>query len=188
MTASTTLQLKTLKTRKRLSDDAWHSRILIIVVIGLVLILSFCLRSTVISGVFGTISAEIPVLYLPIKDPTKHGFYETPSAWIEKTTAVVVLTATEFIFGDLESFSKDLSNVRNKFSVKHVDGAPDLDSLITSLSKWETQRSSSGRTIDKDDVIVLLPVEDIPMPIVIQVMSRLEKHQSKRIVLASGLL
>ena len=189
MIASTTLQLKILKTKKRLFEDAWNARILLILVLGLMVILSFCLRATILSGVFGVIISEIPVLHYPIADPTKHDFTETPNAWIKKTTPVVVITDEQMYFGDLEAFSTRFADVRGKFSIKHADGAPDIPELLATMIKWEHQRASGKQEIDNNGVLVLLPSEEIPMPIVIQVIAGLKTSPLyQRIVLANGFL
>ena len=85
--------------------------------LGLMVILSFCLRSTILSGVFGVIQSEIPVLHYPIQDPTKHDFKETPNAWIKKTTPVVVLTILDGNTlgpnGEIDDKTKILVGVRD---------------------------------------------------------------------------
>ena len=60
MTVSTMLQLKILKTKKRLSKDNSLAQITIIAA-GLLLILSFMLRAVSLSNKFGSIELVIPV-------------------------------------------------------------------------------------------------------------------------------
>ena len=153
---------------------------------GLVVILSFMLKVISISEKYGVVDVEIPVLSNPIEDPSSKTFKEHPNAYLEKTTPMLLLTDTAFIFGDVESFSSKYLNVRNKFSIPHLAGAPNLDGLTLNLKKWIFTRMSEDN-INHHGILVLAPAENIPMPIVIHTIATIKKLKMfNRVVLASG--
>lgn len=188
MTALTMLQSKISRTKRRLSEGAWYPRIQILTILGLLIIMAFALRSVSMSNRFGVVEAEIPVLPsdefpIPGSDRKVEVLGE-----IHKHVAVVILTGDEFLFGDLESFSTDLTNVRNKFFIKHKDGAPDLTGLFEAMDKWSAQNASMKKT-DLAPYMVFMPMGDIPMPIVIQVIAGIKENPLfNKVILASGMI
>lgn len=181
MTTSTTPQLKISRTKKRLSNDRWLGLLNVLAILGLFACVTFALRATTLSGRYGVVDAELPVVWQPF--PGKALPAPEPNAFIGKSTPVVLLTAKEFIFGDISAFTQDLTDIRNKFSVPHRDGAPNMDALLKTMNLWNTSQKRA-----KDGVIVFMPAENIPAPIVIQVVDGLKRsHVFQRVVLASGL-
>lgn len=181
MIASTMHQLKISKMRKRLSSDQWLMRLNVIGILGLFLVLTFTLRSAIMPARYGIVDAEIPLMMQPLSKKVSQEV--PPSAVLSKETPMVVLTTQAFYFGDLRAFSTDLAEVRNKFAVKHVDGAPDLDSLIHQMTQWLGRKKMSH-----EEAIILLPSGAIPAPIVIQVIAGLkESPLFSKVVLAGGL-
>ena len=186
--ASTMLLLKISRTKKRLSNQVWNLRIMVIAVIGLLIVLSFGLRSTSVSWVYGIVESEIPVLSVPVKDPMYNTFEETPNSSITKGTPIVVLTQDAFLFGDAEAFSEKLHNVRNKYFIRHEDNSPNVSSLLLSLERWMHTRSESKELANRG-VLLFLPTKEIPMPIVIQTLSYLRGSPLfERVVLAGGII
>ena len=187
MTHSTMLQLKISKTKKRLSNNFWSLPLVTIALMGLCLFLSFHLRSISIASLYGIIPVEIPIVSHPIDDPTFHQFRETPNVEIKGNTPIVALTKEAFYFGDLQSFSADLAGVRNKFLVRHVDGAPDTPTLLSQLKRWGYTRMSEKK-INSKGLLIFMPAEDIPVPILVQTIANLKKSSLfSRIVLAGGI-
>ncbi len=188
MTASTILLSKISRTKKRLSDDPWQMRFLVVLVLGLFIILSFALRSTWIAGSYGIVEAEIPAVSVQVEDPSESTYRESPRAAITKTTPIVILTDQEFYFGDLEAFGGKFSDVRNKFFVKHAKGgAPNVVLLNEMMAKWLYQRSQES--IGNDGIVVLLPDRNVPAPIVIQTIAGLkDSPYFNQVVLASGIM
>lgn len=181
MTTSTMPRLKILRTKKRLSNDNWLGVLNVLAILGLFACLTFALRATTLSGRYGVVDAELPVVWRPF--PGKAQPAPEPSAFIGKATPVVLLTPKEFIFGDVSAFTKDLADIRNKFSVPHRDGAPNLDALTKTMQLWVTSQKRA-----KDGIVILMPAENIPAPIVIQVVEGLKRSNLfQRVVLASGL-
>ena len=155
---------------------------MVINVIALLLIMSYALRSASIASVYGVIDAEIPVMLEPIKDPTFHKIVEKPNAKIDENTPIVILTEKAFFFGEMKSFGKKFPNVRNKFFVNHYKDAPNVSKLIQTMKKWQEKSKIKG------NVLVFMPAQSIPIPIVIQIISSFKKYnQFERIVLASGI-
>ena len=149
MTRLTTLQLMILKTKKRLSNDPWSVAIWLIAMMGLLGIMAFTLRATSISWNFGIVEGIIPVTISSTIPPKKgvsleknlgRKFLKEQS--INDQTIVVVLTRKAFYFGPVDSFTKNYSNIRNKYFVNHLNGAPQLDILKKQLHcgvKWKKE-------------------------------------------------
>ena len=176
MIASTMLQLKILRTKKRLSSTVWYLPLIVLGTMGLFLLLSFALRSISVAGKYGLVPAEIPILPVPIIDPTMSNFQAQTKGSIDRDTPVVILTEKEFIFGDLKAFSENISSIRNKFMVPHVDGAPDIPSLVKDMNKWIFARNSKNKVLNQG-IVVLLPTDQIPSPLVIQAIDGLQKNE-----------
>lgn len=187
MRRSTMFQSKISKTKKRLSDERWTYAVPVVCFFGLFAVLGFCLRAATIQGVYGVIPAEMPVVAASVDDPGFHNYREQPRQGLGKTTPAVVLTTEAFFFGDLASFTTNFSDVHDKYVLRHVDGEPQLFRLIEQMEAW-LQQEAAKTGLPQNDVLVLVPTGDIPMPIVIQVMAGLRKsHHFQRIVLGSGL-
>jgi len=155
---------------------------------GLFVILSYGFRAISIPNVYGLIPAEIPVVSITPDDPAHHNFKETPQKNLRKFTPVVVLTTESFYFGDVDSFTKGFGNVRNKYSIPHVDGEPQLLNLLKSMNNWGKNRHHQ-LNIKMDDIALFVPSGDIPMPIVLQVLAGLNNSgMFKRVILGSGLI
>ena len=181
------LQLKILKMRKRLFNRSWHNKCLFVALLGIIGILIFALRSVIMADQYGIVSSEIPAFSIPINDPTYHEFRESPDATIDDTTPVVVMTTTETFFGEIKAFSSELGVSSNKFMVRHEDHAPNIAFLIKSMEKWHYQRMNQNN-IHNGGVLLFLPTQEIPMPIVIQTLAELKKStQFKRVILAGGI-
>ena len=136
---------------------------------------------------YGIIPAEIPVVRSTVEDPSFHRFSETPSATLSKFTPAIVLTTEAFYFGDLSAFTTKFGDAGDKYILRHVDGEPQLFNLIETMQKWVEQRSRDSN-IPKQNLLVLIPSGDIPVPIVTQVVAGLRKTTYfKRVVLGSGL-
>lgn len=187
MTASTMLQLKILRTKKRLSNVIWYLPIMILSTMGLMVILSFMLRSISTAGKYGIVLAEIPLIAVPVEEPGLPKSRTKPVDMISAHTPVIILTRSEFIIGDVDSFTEKLSHIRNKFIIPHKSGAPDIISLEEDMEKWLFARKSKDK-IPNLGFAVLLPTDEMPSPIVIQVIHALKKSKIfERIVLAGGL-
>lgn len=190
-TRLTTLQLMTLKTKKRLSNDHWSLSIWLIATMGLLAIASFTLRATSISWDFGVVDGVIPVAISSSVPPQKglsleknlgRKFLKEQS--INDSTIAVVLTRKALYFGPVGSFTKNYSNIRNKYFVDHLEGAPQIDVLKKTIALWA---KAEKRALSKQ--VVLLPTSEIPMPIVIQTMAKLkEDRQFENVILGSGLI
>jgi hypothetical protein len=124
---------------------------------------------------YGRIHAQMPVMSLPFMDPGSAA-QATPQKKISRTTATIVLTKDVFYFGDLEAFTEKFSDVRNKFFVPHIDGRPEVATLLDTMSRWMKARSGANKPV-RTDVVILLPSAEIPLPIVIQVLHWIKKSQ-----------
>lgn len=183
-----TFQSKISRTKKRLSDDRWAVIAVVVSFLGLFAILTFALRATLMPGVYGVIPVEMPVVSTVVDDPAFHRYKETPRDEVRRTTPAVVLTTDAFYFGDLQAFTTNFTDARDKYIIRHVDGEPQLQGLIETMNGWVTDRAK-GENVPIDKVLVFIPAGDIPMPIVIQVIAGLKKSPNfERVVIGSGLM
>lgn len=188
MTRSMMCLSKISRMKKRLSEDRWPMVALSISIMGLLAIMTFAVRVVTMPGSYGTVPAEIPVMPLSVADPSYHTYKEQPRRELRRSTPAVVLTTEAFYFGDLDAFTSNFSDVRDKFMIRHVDGEPQLLPLIEKMDKWAAQVATSKNQA-LEDVMVFVPSGEIPMPIVIQVLAGLRKSpRFKRVVLAGGLM
>lgn len=188
MVASTTYRSKISKTKKRLSDDRWAVIAVTLASMGLIAILTFGLRAASLSSVYGVVPAELPVVPLAIDDPAFHNFKETPRHEIGRFTPAVVLTTEAFYFGDLSSFSTTFGNSHDKYALAHVDGEPQLATLVDTMDRWVQERVK-GANVPINSELVLIPSGDIPMPIVIQVIAGLRRSPHfSRVILGGGII
>jgi hypothetical protein len=132
----------------------------------------------------GRVDASIPVVPQPFDDPTFHRYEFQPNNAMDERSAAVLLTSEAMYFGPVSAFTKNFDESRVKFVVPHQNGAPRLDILVASLDRWleETQK------IPKDEPILLLPANNIPMSIVIQTIAGLKKGRHIGLVVLGGAL
>jgi hypothetical protein len=183
-----TFRSKISRTKKKSSDERWTVAALAVAFFSLFIILAFGFRAVTVEATYGVIPAEIPVVPSGVEDPAFHRFEETPVAMLSKFTPAVVLTAEAFYFGDLEAFTTNFADARDKYVVRHVDGEPQLYSLLETMQKWIEYRAKNSN-VPKQKAMVLVPSGDIPVPIVVQVIAGLRKSPYfERVVLGSGLM
>lgn len=189
MTHSTMLQSKISKMKKRLSSNHWQLSLLITAIFGFFGIVIFSLRFISIPINYGIVRAELPVSLIPFSDPAFHEFAESYSTTIEKTTPAIVISAQSLYFGDLQAFSEDFLDSRNKFSIPHVDGEPQFKTLLDTMQLWIAKKESDPKNKYKNDgVVVLIPSSEIPASIVIQIIMRLRTSELfNRVILSGGL-
>jgi hypothetical protein len=113
---------------------------------------------------------------------------ERHEASLSRFTNVIFISPTEMIFGNLESFTSGFDDVRNKFSVPHIDGSPQVDVLLTQMEAWrDDQRRRYSATVD--GIVVLLPAFEVPTAILMHVTKLLkESKQYDDVILAGGAL
>lgn len=161
---------------------------LLVALFSLFIILAFGFRVVTVEATYGVIPAEIPVVSAGVEDPAYHTFEEAPLAMLSRHTPAVVLTPEAFYFGDLESFTANFADTRDKYIVSHVDGEPQLYSLLETMQKWIEHRAKNDN-VPKQRAMVLVPSGDIPVPIVVQVIAGLRKSPYfERVVLGTGLM
>lgn len=188
MTASTMLQLKISRTKKRLSNNVWYIPISVLAAVGLMFYLSSVLRAISMAGRYGLIEAEIPVVQVPIQDTGFKHFSEKSGETLSADTPLILLTRDAFLFGTVGAFAQDLTNVRNKFYIPHADGAPQLNRLAKDMERWMQEKAEeTGKS--RSRTVLFLPTEEIPMPIVIQCISGLRSSKLfDKVVVGGGLL
>lgn len=188
MTHSTMFQSKILKTKKRLSEEPW-SNITFGLCLFIILFSSlFCLRWFGSHGNFGIVPAEIPVVQIPLEDKSFHRYQEQPRHLIGTSDVAIFITGSELYFGDLDAFTTGFSESNNKFKLSHVDGEPQVGDLLALITKWSENRMQRFH-IKLNPTVVLVPSDQIPMSIVIQVMAKLEQSEIfESVVLGGGLI
>jgi len=155
---------------------------------GLLAVLTSGLRAVTLSGAYGVVPAEMPVVPAAIDDPGFYTYKEEPQNSLGPTTPAVVLTTDAFYFGDLQAFTSDFAKVRDKYVIRHIDGTPQLTTLVQTMDLWVTDRARH-ENIPINKALVFIPAGDIPMPIVVEVIAGLRKSPHfQRIIVGSGLL
>jgi hypothetical protein len=189
MPISQTLQLKILETKKRLFKTPLNESALLSLSLCLVLgIITYSSRLITIGGRWGLTLIEIPVVSAPFKDLQRHNFTESASSTLGQSSLVVTLTPTEFIFGDVNSFTTQLEDIRNKFIVSHINGSPQISRLVSQIDEWKDDRLKR-LGIKSDGIVIFIPDAKIPIPIITAVIAKMKTHESLgRIVLGGDLL
>lgn len=155
---------------------------------GLFIFLSFALRSISLAGKYGLVPVFIPAVQVAREEPYLAHYHPQSKGSIDQNTVLVVLTSQEMIFGDLNSFTQKITDIRNKFIVPHEKGSPNIKKLIFDIEKWVFARSSKKK-IANSGILVLLPMDEIPAPLVVQSIQQLQSTGSfEKIVLAGGML
>lgn len=161
---------------------------MVIAAVGLMFFLSSGLRAISLAGRYGLVEAKIPVMQVQLHDTSESNFQEKAIETLTGDTPMIVLTNKAFIFGNAQAFAQDMASVRNKFTILHDEGAPQLHRLIKDLQRWMQDRTEqSGQSAPT--TVLFLPTEDIPMPVVIQCVSGLNESKIfKNVVLGGGIL
>lgn len=179
------LQSTILKTKKRLSNRTSVAVPLAICFVFLSSVTSFSFRALTTGTGHSYVQGEIPIVRIAAPPEAVSNRPEAPAPRLDARTPVVILTTEAFFFGDSEAFSDDLTNVRNKFEIKHIEGQPQIVTLLKTMSSWDKSRdvkSFSGS-------LILSPATEIPMPIVIKVMAAIQELSPyKKVILAGGVI
>lgn len=156
--------------------------------IGMINVLSYGMRTVSLSWQFGVIRSVIPIMQAPVKEFQLEDDTVTvkQSNAIRKTTPLIILANDAFYVGDLNAFTNGFSEVRNKLKVPHHAGSPQVGELINVLKKWNRSRKVQFKT-EPSEFAVLLPGEQWPVAVIIQIMHYLKEQMIyKHIILASG--
>lgn len=136
---------------------------------------------------YGVVPVTIPVVPVSFDEP----YYSsaTNQAPIEsqmnQNTMTIVLGNKGLYFGEIKAFTESFYGVRDKIIIPLEDRRPDLDALIDEIREWRKIKRSRGTVLNK--IAILLPQDDWPMAIVIQVIHRLNRSDLfDHVVLASG--
>jgi hypothetical protein len=189
MQISQMLQSKISGTKKRLSETVLNESVLSsIAICGLLLILTYASRVVTLGGSWGFIPLDIPVVSVPIPDNGTHTYTAHPKNVIGQSTLVVALTAREIIFGDLAAFTTQKDDVRNKFLVPHIDGSPQVKTLLQQIDEWSEDRARR-LGIRSDGLVILVPDTSIPVAIIAGVSESLRaSNKFTHVMLGGGLI
>lgn len=188
MTASMMLQSKISRMKKRLSEDKWSVRVVCLNLFVLFAISGFAMRAATMGSRYGQISMDIPVADAAVEDPRYAEDAGPPKQVLDGKTSVVVLTTAAYYFGELDAFSSGFSDVRNKFVVPHIDGAPNTPRLLEVMGRWQVDKKMVTPDGPKRPVI-LIPEAEVPASIVIQVAQQLKSSLTfDRVILGTGML
>lgn len=184
-----TLRQKIFETKKRLSRPAINDQNLWYM--GAASLLAFLTFTGILltrSGDWGVVLFDIPVASQPFADEMLHNFREAPDPSIGSNTTVLALTSKELMFGDVAAFTAPKGDRRNKFTVPHLEGSPQVASALDQLTRWnDDRRRRLG--IRSDNLLILLPETDVPVAIVTVVADRIRKSGSyEHIVIGGGFL
>ncbi len=188
MMPSATLQSKILKTKKRLSSDSLIAGALWLPILSVLAVVAGLGSFLSYHGGFGVVKTSFPVLHYDLEDPTPRNFQQTYSAELTDQSVAILVTTEAIFFGTLAAFTTEYFDVRNKFSIKHEQGSPQLGRALAKIDTWLKDRTSRKSPINSD-VAVLITHGAVPAPIVIQILhglnqSRLFGHT----ILGTGLM
>lgn len=143
------------------------------------------MRVTSLSWSYGMVEARIPILYNPLADPITSELNMSSLGSLSKKTPLIVLANDAFYVGDLSAFTNAFAQIRNKFKVSHKNGSPQVGELIKILKRWHRKRSSQFQ-IKKEKFAVLLPGEQWPVAVIVQIIHYLKAESLyESIILAS---
>ena len=147
---------------------------MIVMIIGLFMTIAWAFRSLCLTWNFQIISARIPVMHQPLEDPSVQGNLRKMQATkISKTTPMIILGYKSMLLGDLQAFTEGHRHIRNKIEIPHAKGSPQIGRLIQELEKWRSQRSIRFKR-PPSDIAVLLPGEQSPVAVIMQIISYLK--------------
>ena len=188
--------------KKRLSKDSFSGPVLILAVFGLLLILTYAVRTVAMPREHGLVQLSMPVVPAGLSEGLGQLRSAGQKVELGKATPMVVLTTDALFFGDLHSFTEDFADPRKKYKIAHSNGAPQLGVLTDQMQRWSAKRAkkvksaavsgskkvvgnTSNKSPQKKQLIIFLPAPEVPMPIVIQIVAALEA--SSKVVLATSL-
>lgn len=161
-------QLKTSKTRKRLSSEGLGPLALgCYGLAGFFFILCLIFHQTPRTIQKGMVRAEFPVVAAVPLDPATYRFRESATKSIEASSLVLLITKDNIIFGPLGSFVSNKSSEQKLLSVPHRDGSPQLRELTQFIPTW-IERQKSVFKKEFDGVAILASDPEVPLSIVIQ--------------------
>ena len=189
MQTSPMLLSKISGTKKRLSESALaDSALSSLALCGLLMILTYTSRVMTLGGSWGLIPVDIPVVSQPFADGGAHNYQESPASTVSASTMVIAMTPNELIFGDLNAFTTQKSDVRNKFMIPHKEGSPQIKGLLKQAEEWSLDRKNR-LGIRTDRLVVVVPDPAVPVAVVSGVIERLrESGKFSHVVLGGGLL
>lgn len=148
---------------------------------GLFTILSFAMRLTSITWNFGLVRAFLPIIEQQFEDPSTKPINYPNRKIINSSTITIILNDHAFYFGELNAFSINYHEIRNKFTIPHFDGAPQIQNLINSIEKWQKENKKEKQT----GILFVSP--DWPVAIVIQIIHYLNQSDLfEQIILGGG--
>ena len=189
MPTSPVLQQKIFATKKRLSEPLFSEHM--IWCLGLCCLLAVLLcagRLVTLGSQWGLITFDIPVASEPFNDQNLNRFKEQPSSTMNQHSVVLALTPSELIFGDVASFTSQKNDVRNKFSVRHADGSPQVSEALKQIETW-TEDRKRRQAIRSDGILLLLPDPAVPIAIVSVVAQQVRSSKKfDHVILGGGVL
>jgi len=184
------LDLKLLRTKKRLFSDHWQLPIISISLLVVFYIGLLTIQTMQLGWKTGVVSSRIPQLLpygkqqLPISlEIEAQNIAQESDNYLAESTLAIIFTEDSLYFGTLTAFSTRMSDVTNKFKVPHIDGTPQLGKLFSDMKKWSIL---NGISIPK--TVMLVPFSGAPMPVIIEMISMLKSDGGfKEVVLGSGI-
>lgn len=187
---STTLELKILRTKKRLFNESWLTPIISIALLIVLYIGLMTIQTTQLGWEHGVVSARIPQLIpygkqqLSISlEVDAQNIAQDSDQYLADSNLAIILTEDSLYFGTLTAFSTRMTDVNNKYRVPHFNGAPQLGKLFSDMKKWSIL---NGISIPKN--VLLIPFSGAPMPVIMEMISLLKKEGGfHEVALGSGI-
>lgn len=155
---------------------------------GTLFVLTTAMRMISLSFDYGIVSANIPVLNVPLEDQSPQRLNFVPQKEVsENTTAVIIGANQDLYFGPVRAFSTDYANPRTKFIVKNRQGSAQIGELLQTVQKWHSDRKKNER-IENDGIVILVPAASTPVSVITQAIAQLRSETLfSHVILANGM-
>ena len=175
------------KTKKRLSEDRFSTSVYLLAFLGLGHFLTASIRTTSLAWSYGVVSTSIPVMEIEQPEESDFATHDDKDSLytIGEHTPMLVLGDQALYFGATKAFTENFYQIQDKTRIPHIDGSPQVSKLLKQLYSWQRERKLL-QGIEKHPVMLLLPGEQWPMAVIIQIMAALKQSKTyQTVILAS---
>jgi hypothetical protein len=178
-------ELKISKTKKRLSSHAANKTIVLLTLFGLCVVFGYLVRVLDLTWPIGTITMSLPIA--ASKDDEEQLASIGKVSRLQDDSMVVALVKHGILFGPLSAFTSQYLQKNGRYEIPHQDRRPNLQELVLTMERW--RQTPNALQIDWTGPLLLIPDQQIPMPIVLQTIATLKRHAGfENIILSDGLL
>ncbi|MDD9950327.1 MAG: hypothetical protein OXT67_02055 [Zetaproteobacteria bacterium] len=184
-----TLSSMILKTKKRLYEDSFSTSVYLLGFLGLGHVLTASIRTMSLTWSYGVVATTVPVMDVSDHLGKDYATYEDKDSvyTIRAQTPMLILGDDALYFGSTKAFTENFFQIHDKVRIPHIDGSPQVTTLIKQLYAWQRERKLL-QGIEKHPVALLLPGEQWPMAVIIQIMSAIKQTNTYQEVILASML